>query len=139
MTADEIMGEIDRMAGAGVEAAASFLVERTQEKLSVPAPYRIVYARKIGGVRLVGTDYRVATEPATPGAPPRMLNEVLRESGHVEAVSETEQQVVFATNYAPWLEFEANHAFAVPTLEENLDGLGKIIGEAFTTDIAGYG
>jgi hypothetical protein len=124
MTADEIMGEIESAAGRGLEAAAHFLLERTEEKLSVPAPYRLNRRGR-----------RVATVPATPGAPPRMLSGVLRGSGHVEAVSETEQQVVYGTPYAPTLEFDTGHPFAIPTLEENLDALGKIIGEEFTAGV----
>jgi hypothetical protein len=136
VSADEIMDAIEHTAGLGLEAGANFLLQQTEEVLSVPAPYKIVYARKIGGARSVGTPYRVATVPATPGSPPRLLNAILRGSGHVEAVSETEQQVVYGAPYGPWLEFEANHAFAVPTLEANLDALGQIIGEPFTSGVS---
>ena len=139
-TADEIADEVTRLTDKGIEAGAYFLLQRTKEKLSVPAPYRIAYATQRSKLRPPGTPYRVATEPATPGAPPRLLNGLLRASGHVrDGTAAGSKEVVFATPYAAWLEFTANHMYASVTLAENREALAKVIGGPFTGEVSSTG
>lgn len=128
MTADEIASEVERLAGKGILEAGYFLEEQIQELISVPAPYRITKSGRF-----------VATTPAIPGAPPRRLSGALRRSGFVRQVSDNEVEVVFATPYAHWLEFDTSHQFMTTALDRHLEALGRIVGEVVTGEVVGTG
>jgi hypothetical protein len=73
-TPEEVEKQVQRALGVGLEGACIFLSNRIKETLSVPAP-RATVTDPFTGQRLT-----IASEPATPGAPPRKVTGELRGS-----------------------------------------------------------
>ncbi len=126
LSADSIADDIERLAGKGLVAAGYHLLEKTQELISVQAPTRRTKSGRL-----------VATVPAIPGAPPRVVTGQLRGSGFVREVDTKQVDVVFATPYARNLEFGMNHPYMIVALNQNLGALGKIVGGEFTGEVVG--
>ena len=122
----QLAAEIRRSLGAGLKAGAIFLSSRVKEILSVPAP-RVRVLGKRG--KSAGIYYYRATEPATPGAPPRKLSGRLRASQTWEIRGDDGEIIArVGTNaiQARRLEHEG-HPFLGPASEQWREQLAGII------------
>lgn len=125
----KIASQLKRAANKGTEAAVRFLVARVKEAVSVPAPKKLVRGTPVPGKRLgpiVG--YRV-TQPATSGAPPRLVSGKLRSGVTHKMLTPTVGIVGVTTRSAPSKRYpggfnypkhleETDHPYLVPTAKK---------------------
>jgi len=117
---------IDDRSRLGMRKMVDFLVEKTKEILSVPAPKTLVKPR-------FGAPYYRALTPATPGAPPRKLSGALQASIYgVVRGNGTHSWGVVGTDliYGAPLE-KRNHPFVTLAMKRYGNHLRMILARSF--------
>ncbi len=153
MWAEKFHAKAVKAAGKGLNLARLQAQAYVQFEASVKAPTRMVQPRN------GGAPYPVATTPATPGAPLRVVSDRYRGSFYSEMISENEAIVgnfarapeeVFRTafgnaqadqgtgfNYPVWHEvIQAQHKTFTPALERHIDDLSLIVGREVVAELS---
>lgn len=135
--ATRIADNVRRGAGAGIEAAGTFLAARVRDALNVSAPKR----------RLPGGGYQV-TQRATPGAPMRKVSGVARRSVYSTTYASSTAKLIAVVgmnarsvkgfNYPRFHEIKSTprsgmHPVLAPTAERFKDELTIIVGQRVYT------
>ena len=119
----QLLREVDRRIGRGLSAAAVYLTNKTKEKVSLPAPRKLIGTRQleIHGRMQTVRHYRAKT-PATPGAYPRKLSGAFRRSLTWQYDS-GRMAARFGTNIIYGRQLEAQgHRHISRVLDEDLPG-----------------
>ena len=127
---EELDRQMQAAARRGVVAGCIFLKDKIREAVSVPAPRKRVLGRR---GRFAGVLHHRATEPATPGAPPRKVTGRYRSTIDYQVAGDGLSGRIGSNAVQARRLEEGGHPHIRITLERNRDELAQVMTRAMSS------